>query len=113
MFQNLEGECMKTTKKVGRPIEKENRVKIGLSIDGESNDILSRLSKLTGKTKSKIFEEAIRVLEERETTIRSRIETIDRLGDEALLDFDEYVKNRKASKIDRDTQNKMEVKNVS
>ena len=100
-------------KKVGRPIERENRVKIGLSIDEESNNILSKLSKLTGKTKSKVFEEAIRVLEEREIIIRSRIETIDRLGDEALLDFDEYVKNRKASKIDKDAQNTMEVLHVS
>ena len=41
-------------RKVGRPIEKKNRVKIGLSIDGETNDILAKLSADSGKTKSKI-----------------------------------------------------------
>jgi len=89
-------------KRVGRPIEKENRVKIGLSIDGESNELLSKLSKLTGKTKSKVFEEAIRVLEKREETLRNRIATVERLGDAALLDFDEFIKNRKAIKIDEE-----------
>jgi len=89
-------------KRVGRPIEKENRVKIGLSIDGESNELLSKLSKLTGKTKSKVFEEAIRVLEKREETLRNRIATVERLGDAALLDFDEFIKNRKAIKLDEE-----------
>jgi len=91
-------------KKVGRPIEKKNRVKIGLSIDGESNELLSKLSKLTGKTKSKIFEEAIRVLEKREETLRNRIATVERLGDAALLDFDEFIKNRKAIKLDEEVE---------
>jgi len=93
------------TKKVGRPIEKKNRVKIGLSVDGETNELLTKLALNSGKTKSKVFEEAIRVLESREAIIQSRIETIERLGDEAFLDFDEYVKNRKASKLDMEVQN--------
>ena len=41
--------------KVGRTIEKEGRVKIGLSVDGEANKILNELVKRTGKTKSRIF----------------------------------------------------------
>jgi len=98
-------------KKVGRPIEKKNRVKIGLSIDGESNELLSKLSKLTGKTKSKIFEEAIRVLEKREETLRNRIATVERLGDAALLDFDEFIKNRKAIKLDEEVEHVASWKN--
>ena len=54
-----------TVKRVGRPIEKEGRVKIGLSICGETNEILSKLAADSGKTKSRIFEEAIRVFKEK------------------------------------------------
>lgn len=50
------------TNKVGRPIEKENRVKVGLSLDGKYNDMLKELSVLTGKSKSRLVEEAILVL---------------------------------------------------
>ena len=53
---------MKASARVGRPIEKENRTKIGLSVDGETNEILNELVRRTGKTKSRIFEEAIRVM---------------------------------------------------
>lgn len=47
------------TKKVGRPIEKENRIKVGLSLDGAYNDMLKELSLKTGKSKSRLVEEAI------------------------------------------------------
>ena len=53
---------MKTTQRVGRPIEKIGRIKIGLSIDGESNIILDNLAKRTGKTKSRLFEDAIKLM---------------------------------------------------
>ena len=89
---------------VGRPIEKKDRVKIGLSIDGESNKLLANLSELTGKTKSKVFEEAIKVLYERQETLNNRVATIERLGDEALLDFDEFIKNRNAVKLDEEVK---------
>ncbi len=47
------------TKRVGRPIEKENRVKVGLSLEGAYNDLLKDLSLVTGKSKSRLVEEAI------------------------------------------------------
>lgn len=47
------------TKRVGRPIEKENRIKIGLSLDGRYNDMLKELSVQSGKSKSRLVEEAI------------------------------------------------------
>ena len=93
---------MKDNKKtVGRPIEKENRVKIGLSIDGETNELLARLAANSGKTKSKVFEDAIKLLESREELIQSRIRAFEELGDDALLDFDELMKNRKASFVEQ------------
>ena len=49
-------------RKVGRPIEKQNRVKIGLSLDGNYNDMLKELSLKTGKSKSRLVEEAILII---------------------------------------------------
>jgi len=46
-------------RKPGRPIQKIGRVKIGLSIDGKTNDYLCELSNNSGKTKSKIIEESL------------------------------------------------------
>ncbi|WP_418187299.1 ribbon-helix-helix protein, CopG family [Aliarcobacter lanthieri] len=94
-------------KKIGRPIEKENRTKIGLSIDGKSNEILNELVKRTGKTKSRIFEEAIRVIQQREEIIHARMLDYQNNGSDAFLDFDELVKNKKALE-----KEKMEVSNV-
>ena len=68
--------------RVGRPIVKENRTKIGLSIDG--------------KTKSRIFEEAIRVIQKREEIIYARMLDYQKYGDEAFLNFDELIKNKVA-----------------
>ncbi|MCJ8327340.1 MAG: hypothetical protein MJK08_09600 [Campylobacterales bacterium] len=45
--------------KRGRPVIKKDRIKIGLSLEGESNNVLNKLVLLTGKTKSRIVEEAI------------------------------------------------------
>jgi predicted DNA-binding protein len=38
---------------------KKGRVKVGLSLDGRSNSVLSELAKQTGDTKSKIVEDAL------------------------------------------------------
>lgn len=92
--------------KVGRPIEKEGRVKLGLSVTREANDILEYLASTNGKTKSRVFEEAIEIMKQNEETIKARMENFKRLGNDALLDFDEYLKNRQA------TQNIKEVRNV-
>ncbi|NQY19764.1 MAG: hypothetical protein HRT40_00410 [Campylobacteraceae bacterium] len=45
--------------KRGRPVIKKDRIKIGLSLEGESNNVLNKLVLLTGKTKSRIVEESI------------------------------------------------------
>lgn len=50
--------------KVGRPIEKINRIKIGLSLEGKYNDMLKELSITSGKTKSRLVEEAISLISE-------------------------------------------------
>lgn len=82
--------------RVGRPIVKENRTKIGLSIDGKTNEILNELVQRTGKTKSRIFEEAIRVIQKREEIIYARMLDYQKYGDEAFLNFDELIKNKVA-----------------
>lgn len=75
-------------RKPGRPKEKENRVKIGLSIDAESKKLLDMLAAGSNKTKSKIFEEALLVLKDREDVIAERIDMINELGDDAFIDMD-------------------------
>lgn len=82
--------------KVGRPIVKENRTKIGLSIDGKTNEILNELVQRTGKTKSRIFEEAIRVIQKREEIIYARMLDYQTHDAEAFLNFDELIKNKEA-----------------
>lgn len=91
-------------RKVGRPIEKENRKKIGLSISGEANDTLEYLANLTGKTKSRIFEDSLRIMKEREEMIYARSKNIEKYGDDAFLDFEEYMKNREASKKEKEVR---------
>lgn len=56
---NNSGKISKLLKrKVGRPVTKPNRVKIGLSISGEVNDMLISLA-INGRTKSKVAEMAL------------------------------------------------------
>jgi len=63
-------------KKIGRPTTKTNRTKIGLSLDGQFSDKLTELSKLTGKTKSKIIEESIQMFYNKQLLINKAIENI-------------------------------------
>lgn len=63
-------------RKVGRPIIKLNRKKIGLSLDGDTSDILDDLSKNLGKTKSKIVEEALFLFNEHNKNIQKELEII-------------------------------------
>lgn len=97
-------------KKAGRPIEKENRTKVGLSLQGASVDKLSELSAMTGKSKSRIIEEAISMFSERETIVQERIKRIEKLGDKALLDIDAILEDR-LSKEQEESSN-MEVRHV-
>lgn len=84
-------------KNAGRPIEKPDRKKIGLSISKEANETLNYLTNLTGKTKSRIFEEALKVMKTREEIIYARMEQYEKHGRDSLLDFDELMKNKDAS----------------
>ena len=71
--------------KRGRPIIKKDRVKIGLSLEGESNNVLNKLTLLCGKTKSRIVEEAIElyyekiILEENEKNNKKSENAMDNL----------------------------------
>lgn len=82
---------MKTTQRVGRPIEKIGRIKIGLSIDGESNIILDNLAKRTGKTKSRLFEDAIKLMKKREDEIYKRMLEYERYGDSILISKEDAI----------------------
>lgn len=95
-------------RKAGRPIEKENRAKIGLSIDGKAKEILDYMAEKSGKTKSKIFEEAIRLYEKQEDITAQRLEMIEKLGDGAFLDIEKVIENRKKA----EEKEYVEVENV-
>lgn len=82
---------MRIAKKVGRPIEKEGRIKIGLSIDGESNIILDNLAKRTGKTKSRLFEDAIKLMKKREDEIYKRMLEYEIYGDSILVSKEDAI----------------------
>ena len=51
---------------------------------------------MSGKTKSRIFEDAIRIMKEREDIIYARSKNIEKYGDDAFLDFEEFMKNKKS-----------------
>lgn len=97
-------------KKAGRPIEKKNRTKIGLSLTGSSVDKLSELSAMTGKSKSRIIEEAILMFSDRETIIQARIKKIEEFGEKALLNIDEILEER--LKKEKEESSNMEVRHV-
>ena len=82
-------------KNVGRPISKPNRVKIGLSISEESDSALCELVKRSGKTKSRVFEEAIKYFKSREDIIYQRMLDIELNGDKLLVAPDELLKDEK------------------
>lgn len=69
-------------RKVGRPIIKLNRKKIGLSLDGDTSDILDDLSKNLGKTKSKIVEEALFLFNEHNKNIQKELELLNKSKDD-------------------------------
>ncbi len=82
-------------KKVGRPITKKNRVKIGLSLEGESNNVLNKLTILCGKTKSRIIEEAIDLYYEKEIGSRKHKNNFTELS--AMENFRNYIGTNKRS----------------
>lgn len=86
------------TKNVGRPISKPNRVKIGLSISQESDSVLCELVKRSGKTKSRVFEEAIKYFKSREDIIYQRMLDFEQNGEKSFIsqnELDELLKQNK------------------
>ncbi len=81
-------------KSIGRPKEKENRVKIGLSLDGQYNDMLVELSKQTGKTKSRLVEEAISDLYERQQNLSRLIKQLNNQQDNSFDTLRTMVRNK-------------------
>ena len=82
--------------KVGRPIEKENRVKIGLSIDEETRELLDMLAESSGKTKSKVFKEAIKLFKANDSIVRKKLKILEEIDDNTLLDFYKFYKKQQS-----------------
>lgn len=79
-------------RKVGRPIQKIGRVKIGMSIDGKTNDYLTELSINSGKTKSKILEESIAMYYENNKELQDKIIMANKLKDDPYFHFRDVLK---------------------
>ncbi|MGB5919130.1 hypothetical protein [Arcobacter sp.] len=79
-------------RKVGRPIQKIGRVKIGMSIDGKTNDYLTELSINSGKTKSKILEESIALYYENNKELQDKIIMANKLKDDPYFHFRDVLK---------------------
>lgn len=80
-------------KNVGRPIEKPNRKKIGLSIDENTNIKIDYLTNNLGKTKSKIVEEAIHLYYENNLKIKKDLETLHRSKDDPYYKLKDMMIN--------------------
>ena len=79
-------------RKPGRPIQKIGRVKIGLSIDGKTNDYLTELSEASGKTKSKIIEESIALYYENNKDLTDKINLAAKLKEDPYFHFRDVLK---------------------
>ena len=79
-------------RKVGRPIQKIGRVKIGMSIDGKTNDYLTELSINSGKNKSKILEESIAMYYENNKELQDKIVMANKLKDDPYFHFRDVLK---------------------
>ncbi|WP_419763558.1 MAG: hypothetical protein ACNI28_07010 [Arcobacter sp.] len=79
-------------RKVGRPIQKIGRVKIGLSIDGETNSYLTELSVNSGKTKSRIIEESIALYYENNKELTDKIILANKLKEDPYHHFRDVLK---------------------
>ncbi len=79
-------------RKIGRPIQKIGRVKIGMSIDGKTNDCLTELSVNSGKTKSKIIEESIALYYENNKELQDKIILANKMKDDPYFHFRDILK---------------------
>ncbi len=83
---------MMEKRKVGRPIQKIGRVKIGMSIDGKTNEYLTELSVNSGKTKSKIIEESIALYYENNKELQDKIILANKMKDDPYFHFRDVLK---------------------
>lgn len=79
-------------RRVGRPVQKIGRVKIGLSVDGMTNDYLTELSVNSGKTKSKIIEESIALYYENNKELTDKMILANKLQDDPYFHFRDVLK---------------------
>ncbi|WP_428023363.1 hypothetical protein [Arcobacter sp.] len=79
-------------RKPGRPIQKIGRIKIGLSVDGLTNNYLTELSTNSGKTKSKIIEESIALYYENNKELQDKIIMANKLKDDPYFHFRDVLK---------------------
>ena len=79
---------------------KNNKIKVGFSISEESVSTLNQLVELTGKNKSRLFEDALKILAKEEETTRFKLKQMDELGDKAKLSMkdmlEKYYKDESA-----------------
>jgi len=80
-------------KSVGRPIEKIGRKKVGLSLDGETLDLLDNLSKKLGKTKSKIVEESIFLFYQKDKELDQKLDLLNKPKDQQYTQIKEMLYN--------------------
>jgi hypothetical protein len=66
--------------------------KIGFSVSDESIRTMDQLVELTGKSKSRLFEDAISILYKEQMVTQARLEEMKVLGKDAYIDMDEMMK---------------------
>ncbi len=69
----------------------EKKIKVGFSVTEESVATLNQLVELTGKNKSRLFEDALKILAKEEESTRLRLKQMDELGDKAKLSMKEML----------------------
>ena len=67
------------------------KTKIGVSVSEESVNTLNQLVELTGKTKSRLFEDALKILIKEEQSTVLRLKQMRELEDKAKLDMNEMI----------------------
>ncbi len=70
---------------------KNNKIKVGFSISEESVSTLNQLVELTGKNKSRLFEDALKILAKEEETTIFKLKQMDELGDKAKLSMKDML----------------------
>lgn len=63
-------------------------------LSDEANDLLTVLTKKTGKTEKEIIEEALKMFDKKAEIIKERIAKIELFGEENLLNLDNIIEER-------------------